>query len=100
MVPKPSTVGTTRAGNSRLPPLPKLRVRRPNRESENPCIPLMSSVLGCWASSGFSITGCAQLEQALRLCMDQKRNTSTQKNNINYHLSRMYPKIVGPHKKK
>ena len=26
--------------------------------------------LGCWASSGYSVQGCAQLEQALRECMD------------------------------
>lgn len=25
---------------------------------------------GCWASSGYSVQGCAQLEQKLRLCMD------------------------------
>jgi hypothetical protein len=25
---------------------------------------------GCWASSGYSVQGCAQLEQALRECMD------------------------------
>lgn len=26
--------------------------------------------LGCWASSGYSMAGCAQLEQQLRACMD------------------------------
>lgn len=25
---------------------------------------------GCWASSGYSVQGCAQLEQKLRQCMD------------------------------
>lgn len=71
---------------------------------------------GCWASSGYSVQGCAQLEQKLRQCMDQpvcagwSRDTehaltpdaarqNQKKNNINYHLSRMYPKIVGPHKR-
>merc|ERR1711939_763028 len=29
----------------RLPPLPKLRVRRPNQADANPCLALMSSVL-------------------------------------------------------
>jgi len=29
----------------RLPPLPKLRVRRPNQTDANPCLALMSSVL-------------------------------------------------------
>jgi hypothetical protein len=27
-------------------------------------------LLGCWASSGYSVQGCAQLEQKLRQCMD------------------------------
>lgn len=26
--------------------------------------------VGCWASSGYSVAGCAQLEQKLRQCMD------------------------------
>ncbi len=30
----------------KLPPLPKLRVRRPNTTDANPCIGVMSSVLG------------------------------------------------------
>ncbi|KAF2657945.1 mitochondrial 37S ribosomal protein YmS-T [Lophiostoma macrostomum CBS 122681] len=59
----------------------------------------MASVLGCWASSGYSVQGCAQFEQKLRQCMDAPRNQNQGKNNINYHLSRMYPKIVGPHKR-
>ena len=75
----------------------------------------MSSA-GCWASSGYSVQGCAQLEQKLRQCMDApvclqsltngfvnlttlQRNPNQKKNNINYHLSRMYPKIIGPHKR-
>jgi hypothetical protein len=29
----------------RLPPLPKLRVRRPNKAETNPCVVIMSSVL-------------------------------------------------------
>lgn len=29
------------------------------------------STTGCWASSGYSVQGCAQLEQKLRQCMDQ-----------------------------
>jgi len=28
------------------------------------------SVTGCWASSGYSVQGCALLEQKLRQCMD------------------------------
>lgn len=39
-------------------------------------------------------------------CIDGQQLTASQrdknpkKNNINYHLSRMYPNIVGPHKRK
>lgn len=29
-----------------------------------------------------------------------QRDPNPKKNNINYHLSRMYPNIVGPHKRK
>jgi hypothetical protein len=28
-----------------------------------------------------------------------QRNPNVKKNTINYHLSRMYPKIIGPHKR-
>lgn len=55
-----------------LPPLPKLRVRKPNKAELNPCIGIMSSVLGCWASSGYSAQGCQQLETSLRACMDAR----------------------------
>ncbi|OCL00348.1 mitochondrial 37S ribosomal protein mS37 [Cenococcum geophilum 1.58] len=100
MVPKPSTSSTVKSAASRpLPPLPKLRVRRPNKPETNPCLGIMTSVLGCWASSGYSVQGCAQLEQKLRACMDAPRPTTQKKNTINYHLSRMYPKIIGPHKR-
>lgn len=34
------------AGAPKLPPLPKLRVRKPDRADANPCIGMMSSVLG------------------------------------------------------
>lgn len=55
----------------RLPPLPKLRVRRPNQAEANPCVGIMTSMLSCWASSGYSATGCMALEQSLRACMDE-----------------------------
>ena len=58
--------------NPRLPPLPRLRVRKPNQGEANPCVALLSSVLGCWASQGYSAQGCAMLEQQLRVCMDSK----------------------------
>ncbi|KAM0693389.1 hypothetical protein Q7P36_006643 [Cladosporium allicinum] len=88
------------AAAPKLPPLPKLRVRKPDQTSANPCLGVMSSVLGCWASSGQAAAGCANLENALRACMDSRKPTDHTKNKINQHLSRLYPQIVGPHKRK
>lgn len=35
-----------------------------------------------------------------RACSNNpQRDKNQKKNNINYHLSRMYPKIIGPHKR-
>ena len=42
----PPKVGSTKLAPQRLPPLPKLRVRRPNKPAENPCVGIMISVLG------------------------------------------------------
>ncbi|TVY54706.1 37S ribosomal protein MRP10, mitochondrial [Lachnellula cervina] len=103
MPPKPTT-----SMPMRLPPLPKLRVRRPNQSEANPCLALMSSVLNlradktiaCWASSGYNVAGCQAFETQLRTCMDTPRPKGLKKNTINHHLSRMYPKIVGPRKRK
>ena len=82
---------STKLAPTRLPPLPRLRVRRPNKTEMNPCMGIMTSVLGmcylsaaadvfnaltalpvagCWASSGYSPQGCAAIEQQLRACMD------------------------------
>ncbi|KAF2493250.1 hypothetical protein BU16DRAFT_465031 [Lophium mytilinum] len=99
MVPKPAASSAKSIGSRPLPPLPKLRVRRPNKPEVNPCLGVMTSVLGCWASSGYSVQGCAQLEQKLRACMDAPRPAKGKDNMINYHLSRMYPKIKGPHRR-
>lgn len=41
-----NTQVVTRAAAPRLPPLPKLRVRKPDQANANPCIGIMSSVLG------------------------------------------------------
>ncbi|KKY13577.1 putative mitochondrial 37s ribosomal proteint [Diplodia seriata] len=97
--PKPVN-GASKVAGRPLPPLPKLRVRNPNKSEGNPCVGIMTSVLGCWASSGYNVGGCAALETQLRACMDSPRPATQKKNSINYHLSRMYPKLVGPHKRK
>ncbi|KAL2059417.1 hypothetical protein ABVK25_000710 [Lepraria finkii] len=95
----PPKGGSTKLAPPRLPPLPKLRVRRPNAPEPNPCLGIMTSVLGCWASSGNAAAGCAALEQSLRACMDAPRPKGQKKNTINYHLMRLYPKIRGPTKR-
>ena len=41
---------STKLAPTRLPPLPKLRVRRPNQPGGNPCLGIMTSVLGTIAS--------------------------------------------------
>jgi hypothetical protein len=46
MVPKPQGTAVQSATHRPLPPLPKLRVRRPNKPEANPCLGVMSSVLG------------------------------------------------------
>ncbi|KAG9249233.1 hypothetical protein BJ878DRAFT_485328 [Calycina marina] len=84
----------------RLPPLSKLKVRRPNAGEVNPCLAIMSSVLTCWASAGYNVAGCQAIEMQLRQCMDAPKQPARPKNTINYHLSRMYPNLVGPRKRK
>ena len=42
----PPKGGSTKLAPPRLPPLPKLRVRRPNAPQPNPCVGIMTSVLG------------------------------------------------------
>ncbi|KAK0364427.1 40S ribosomal protein mrp10 [Friedmanniomyces endolithicus] len=130
----------------KLPPLPKLRVRRPNTTDANPCIGVMSSVLGTATPMGareeyqigrgvqqmpragllLGITRlqCAGLRDAGAIatgvygCAGMysswtstfwlgslthglwQKPTEAKKSNINYHLSRFYPQIIGPHKRK
>ncbi|CAL5872787.1 uncharacterized protein PFLUO_LOCUS7056 [Penicillium psychrofluorescens] len=90
---------STRLNPIRLQTINHLRVRRPNQQEQNPCVTVMSSMLNCWASQGYSAEGCAALETQLRKCMDQPKSSEKKKNTVNYHLMRMYPKVVGPRKK-
>ncbi|KAL2752411.1 hypothetical protein ACRALDRAFT_1077703 [Sodiomyces alcalophilus JCM 7366] len=78
----------------RLPPLKSLRVRNPRKKVENPCINVMSSVLACWASAGYNTAGCAALENALRTCMDAPLPAKPPAATINYHLNRMYDRVI------
>jgi hypothetical protein len=105
----------------RLPPLRVLRVRNPNRTEPNPCVTVMSSVLGmpppptklrisrlltshdqtaCWASAGYHGRGCTTVEQALRACMDAPAAPTKSTSTINYHLSRFSNRLIAQGKKK
>ncbi|GAP92246.1 putative 37S ribosomal protein Mrp10 [Rosellinia necatrix] len=84
----------------RLPPLKILRVRNPNGKPERPCMAIMSSVLSCWASAGYNVTGCAQVEQALRACMDGPLPSRPRRSEVNYHLSRFQDRLTFPEKKR
>lgn len=78
----------------RLPPVKYLKVKDVKPQNKNPCTPMMSSVLACWASAGFSTAGCASLENALRECMDSPPKAPKQRSTINYHLMRMYDRVI------
>ncbi|KAK4445856.1 hypothetical protein QBC34DRAFT_306133 [Podospora aff. communis PSN243] len=78
----------------RLPPLEVLRVKKPNKIEPNPCHLVMNHVLACWASAGFNTAGCANVEAALRACMDKPPAPPTPKNNINYHLNRLSSRLT------
>jgi hypothetical protein len=56
--------------------------------------------IACWASAGYSTAGCAQVEQALRACMDGPRPAPPRKSEVNYHLARFKDKLTYPEKKK
>ncbi|KAL4928585.1 mitochondrial 37S ribosomal protein mS37 [Aspergillus undulatus] len=91
---------STKLNPVRLNSIPQLRVRATEKADPTPCSAVMSAMLTCWASSGQSSAACSLLEQQLRECMDTHKNTGTKRNSINYHLMRMYPKVVGPKKRK
>jgi len=80
----------------RLPPVKTLRVHAPNGTRERPCVTIMSSVLACWASAGYSTSSCAQVEQALRECMDQPKAAKPRSSEVNYHLSRFQDRVSQP----
>ncbi|KAI0113573.1 37S ribosomal protein Mrp10 [Nemania sp. FL0031] len=84
----------------RLPPLKTLRVRMPNGKPERPCVAIMTSVLSCWASAGYSTAGCAQVEQALRACMDGPQPSAPRSSEVNYHLGRFKDRVTFPAKKR
>ncbi|KAJ5308827.1 hypothetical protein N7508_004206 [Penicillium antarcticum] len=89
MAPKGSL--STRLNPMRLNTINHLRVRRPNQNEQNPCT--------AGPHPATAPRGCAALEAQLRKCMDAPKSQEKKKNTVNYHLMRMYPKVVGPRKK-
>lgn len=79
-----------------LPPLPRLKVRRPIlSKSTNQCFVFMSSLLNCWASNGEGNAVCNGFEKDLKKCMETFKPEKEQISTINYHASRLYPKLRG-----
>lgn len=86
----------------RLPPLPRLKVKKPIITQEaNKCLVLMSNLLQCWSSNGHMSSVCEGLAKELKVCTAENamgKGAQTQKSNINYHAARLYPRINGnPH---
>ncbi|PWY82900.1 37S ribosomal protein Mrp10, mitochondrial [Aspergillus heteromorphus CBS 117.55] len=96
----PAKAVSTRLNGIRLQSIGQLRVKAPNKNDGGSCTAIMSSMLSCWASQGYTAEGCGAIEQQLRQCMDAPKSKNKRSDAINYHLSRMYPKVVGPKKKK
>ncbi|CCD22825.1 mitochondrial 37S ribosomal protein mS37 NDAI_0A06710 [Naumovozyma dairenensis CBS 421] len=83
----------------RLPPLPRLRVKKPViRQETNRCLVLMSNLLQCWSSNGHMSPTCEALATELKACTKVNamgKSQKEQKSNINYHASRLYNRISG-----
>ncbi|EDK45629.1 conserved hypothetical protein [Lodderomyces elongisporus NRRL YB-4239] len=79
-----------------LPPLPRLRVRKPIlSQSSNSCMVLMSSLLNCWASNGEGSQACLSFANDLKYCMENQQSLKVERSTINYHAQRLYPKLKG-----
>lgn len=79
-----------------LPPLPRLKVRKPTlSKSTNECFVLMSSLLNCWAANGEGSQQCVAFETDLKSCMETYKPKKDEMSSINYHAARLYPKLRG-----
>ncbi|CAG88118.1 DEHA2E13156p [Debaryomyces hansenii CBS767] len=82
--------------NKKLPPLPRLKIRRPTvSKSTNECFVLMSSLLNCWAANGEGSLQCSPFEHDLKNCMETFKPKKETISSINYHSARLYPKLRG-----
>ncbi|EDK39243.2 hypothetical protein PGUG_03341 [Meyerozyma guilliermondii ATCC 6260] len=84
------------ATNKKLPPLPRLKIRKPTlSKSTNQCFVLMSSLLNCWAANGEGSAQCSSFENDLKGCMETYKPKKETLSSINYHAARLYPKLSG-----
>ncbi|GMM36604.1 mitochondrial 37S ribosomal protein YmS-T [Saccharomycopsis crataegensis] len=80
----------------RLQNLPKLKVKKPVLQKQtNSCIVIMSSLLNCWSSNGEGNATCLTFEKDLKTCMNERKFEKDKVSSINYHASRLYPRISG-----
>ena len=79
-----------------LPPLPRLKLRKPTvSKATNECFVIMSGLLNCWASNGEGAAICKTFENDLKACMEVHKPQKEQLSSINYHAQRLYPKLRG-----
>lgn len=84
------------AGSRSLPPLPRLKIRKPTLSKlTNQCFVLMSSLLNCWAANGEGSAQCSSFENDLKGCMETYKPGKDTLLSINYHSARLYPKLLG-----
>ncbi|SCV04834.1 LAMI_0H19724g1_1 [Lachancea mirantina] len=86
----------------RLPPLPRLKVKKPVVQQEaNRCLVLMSNLLQCWSSNGHMNATCEELAKDLKACTSVNamgKGATVKRSNINYHAARLYDRVSGkPH---
>ncbi|KAK8442462.1 40S ribosomal protein mrp10 [Candidozyma auris] len=82
------------AQSFQLPPLPHVKVRNPvATNSMKNCTVMMASLLNCWAANGEGSQACAALEYELKTCMEVAGKQKGREGSINYHTSRLYPKL-------
>ncbi|AET40040.1 mitochondrial 37S ribosomal protein mS37 Ecym_5277 [Eremothecium cymbalariae DBVPG len=86
----------------RLPPLPRLKVKKPVIQQEaNRCLVLMSNLLQCWSSNGHMSPACVNLASELKACTAENafgKDQGVRKSTINYHAARLYDRVGGkPH---
>ncbi|KAK9475853.1 hypothetical protein V1514DRAFT_338732 [Lipomyces japonicus] len=66
----------------------------------NACDGYLIAMFSCWASSGIGSDKCAALVDQVKVCADSKPPSANATGALNYHASRMFPKLVGKYEKR